>query len=99
MSTQTAIQELQNTIKALELIQEVHDLTKVRYLGSWRDISEMEKDLLIYTAEGLTAKEIAGKVHRSVRTVEIQRNALMHKLGAKSIAHMVALGFKRKIIQ
>ncbi|WLI78894.1 LuxR family transcriptional regulator [Kosakonia sp. H02] len=45
-------------------------------------LSNRERECLAWSAEGLTAKEIARKLHRSVATVTLHLNTAAKKLGA-----------------
>ena len=47
-------------------------------------LTKSEIAVLKNIIEGLTNKEIAVKLHRSVRTIEDQRSSMMHKLGVKN---------------
>lgn len=52
-------------------------------------LSKRELQILKYIIEGLTNKEIAGKLYRTQRTVEYHRNRLMRKLDTHSTAELV----------
>ena len=51
---------------------------------TWR-----ERDVLNMICEGLTAKEIAGKLYISKHTVDTHRKHLIEKAGAKNTVEMV----------
>lgn len=44
--------------------------------------------MLQLVAEGLTTKDIAGKLHISVKTVETHRKQIMDKLEIRSVAEL-----------
>jgi DNA-binding CsgD family transcriptional regulator len=50
-------------------------------------------EVLILSAEGLTAREVADRFGTSPDTVRTQRERLITKLGARNMAHAVALAF------
>ena len=61
-------------------------------------LSAREKEVAQYCCQGLLAKEIAGKMGISTRTVETHKNNIFHKLGINSTAELVKLmggGWKR----
>ncbi len=47
-------------------------------------LTRRERECLRWAAEGLTAKEIAEQLHRSLATVTLHLTSAMHKLGAKN---------------
>ncbi|MCD5996621.1 LuxR family transcriptional regulator [Pseudomonas sp. CDFA 602] len=47
-------------------------------------LTRRERECLCWSAEGLTAKEIAHQLNRSVATVTLHLNSAMQKLGAKN---------------
>lgn len=53
------------------------------------DLTPREREILQLVAEGLTAKQIASRLHLSVKTVEAHRRQVMEKTGANSIADLV----------
>lgn len=54
-------------------------------------LSEREKEIARYCSEGLSAKEIAEKLHISTRTVESHKNNIFRKLGISSTVDLVLL--------
>lgn len=57
---------------------------EVNDLGPLGDLSERELVVLALIGQGLTLKEVAAKVHRSLKTVQTQRDAIGRKLGVRS---------------
>lgn len=51
-------------------------------------LSPREREVLQLVAEGLTTKDIAGKLHISVKTVETHRKQIMDKLEIRSVAEL-----------
>jgi DNA-binding NarL/FixJ family response regulator len=54
-----------------------------------RGLSAREREVLQLIAEGLSTKEIAAKLHLSVKTVETHRRQMMDKLGIFNIAGLI----------
>ncbi len=57
-------------------------------------LSVREREVLQLIAEGLSTKEIAGRIHVSVKTVETHRQQIMRKLDAKSIAELTKIALR-----
>lgn len=62
------------------------------------DLTEKEKEILEKVAQGLSNKDIAEKLDKSVRTVETQRFKLMKKLGVKNAIELVNLAKDHRLI-
>ena len=60
--------------------------------------SRREIDVLELVAEGLSNKEIAGRLVLSEDTVKTHVRSLLVKLGARNRAHAVTLGFEQSLI-
>lgn len=54
-------------------------------------LTPRERECLLYSAEGLTAKEIAYRLDRSMPTVILHLNSAVKKLGARNRLHAVML--------
>lgn len=61
-------------------------------------LSNREKECLAYSAEGLTAKEIALQIHRSVATVNLHLNSAIRKLGAANRVQAVVRAIHYRLI-
>jgi DNA-binding NarL/FixJ family response regulator len=62
----------------------------------YESLTPREREILQLTAEGLTAADVAAKLHISVRTVETHRANVMHKLGLKNQKEMVRYALQRR---
>jgi DNA-binding NarL/FixJ family response regulator len=61
-------------------------------------LTHREQDVLRLVAEGKTAKEIAGLLYISHRTVENYKNALSEKLGLSKISDLIKYAIKHGIV-
>lgn len=61
-------------------------------------LTNREKEILKYTAEGYTAKETADLIFRDVETVKIYRKKLFLKLEAKNMAELIKKAYEMKLI-
>lgn len=61
-------------------------------------LTDHEKDLLKYLANGYTRKQIANMRFRAAGTIDKQVNAIIKKLNAKNIVHAVALALKWQLV-
>jgi two-component system nitrate/nitrite response regulator NarL len=62
------------------------------------DLSNREREVLTYIAEGLCNKEIACRLNIGTRTVETHRERLMRKLGIHSIAGLTRFAVAKGLI-
>lgn len=62
-----------------------------------REMTPREREVLQMLAEGLTAKQIASRLHLSVKTVETHRRQVMEKAGANSVAELVRYAIREGI--
>ena len=62
------------------------------------DLTDKEKQILENVAQGLSNKDIADKLDKSIRTVETQRFKLMKKLGVKNAIELVNLAKENQLI-
>jgi two-component system response regulator NreC len=96
---QAAFEDLEKAIKAVMLnhtflssdILEsvvsdyVSQLSNSEY-DAYRQLSDRERQVLQLLAEGNSTKEIAFKLHVSVKTIESHRQNIMNKLGIRTLA-------------
>jgi len=54
-------------------------------------LSPREREVVAHLAQGMSSKEIARQLGLSPRTVEMHRARLLHKLGVRSTAQLLAL--------
>lgn len=54
-------------------------------------LTHKEREVYEFVADGLTNRQIAGRLHLSIRAVEDRRARLMKKLGARSVVELVLL--------
>lgn len=62
-------------------------------------LSGREREVLHLIAEGLAAKEIAGQLHISTKTVEAHRTSLMRKLGVRKATELVRYAVRHGLIE
>ncbi len=62
-------------------------------------LTPRERETLKFLAEGLSVKEVAGRLGLSVKTVEAHKFNLMRKLDLHNKAQLVQYAIKRKIIK
>jgi len=76
----------------IDLLLKEREDTKVVWL------TNREKEVLKYIADGHTAKETAALIFRDVETVKTCRRNLFIKLEAKNMAELIKKGFEMKLI-
>ncbi|MHA6685357.1 response regulator transcription factor [Mesorhizobium sp. A556] len=78
-------------------------ITKTRLLlpamPKARLLTERQEDILFLLSQGSSSKEIARRFGVSHRTVEHQVDAIKKRLGAKNVAHAVAIAVAQAIIE
>ena len=62
-------------------------------------LTDREREVLSWLAQGLSSREVAQRLAISVRTVETHRANLMHKLGVKSVAILIQVAIREGIIE
>ena len=80
------------------LCEEIDVLLKEKKDTDVAWLSNREKEVLGYIAEGYTSKEIADFIYRDEETVRTHRRNLLIKLVAKNTAEMVKKGYEMKYI-
>jgi DNA-binding NarL/FixJ family response regulator len=58
------------------------------------ELNEREKEIVRLLCEEFSSKEIAARVHLTVRTVETYRMSLLEKVGARNVAGLVIYAIK-----
>ncbi len=71
----------------------------VRYLNQFDSsdssvLTARETEVLQLIAEGVSTKDIASRLHISVKTVETHRRQIMEKLDAKSVAQLIKFAIR-----
>jgi len=61
-------------------------------------LSERERDVLIFVTQGFSNKEVAERLHLSVRTVENHRARLMLKLGVRNLAELTLYAMRAGLV-
>ncbi len=69
---------------------------KIKIVVDVSELSEREKDVLFYIADGLASESIAQKLHISKRTVEKHRSNIMMKKDLKSYTELISYAVKFK---
>lgn len=67
--------------------------------GAFAHLTRRERECLRFSAEGLTAKEIAFKLNRSIPTVTLHLNTAARKLGARNRTHAVMLASHYRLLE
>ncbi len=62
--------------------------------ASPRSLTSREREVLQLIAEGYTAREIAQRLHLSVKTIETHRRQIMGKLEIRSIADLTKFAIR-----
>jgi two-component system, NarL family, response regulator NreC len=73
----------------------IDNISKPKEIGK---ISEREKEILQYVAQGLSTKLIAEKLNISTRTVEAHRMKIMKKVKASNSAELIKKAIQHKLI-
>jgi len=68
-------------------------------IGRGPSLTPREREVVRMIAEGNSAREIAGRLGLSVKTVEAHRFNLMRKLGIHNKAQLVTYAFQKKIVK
>lgn len=61
-------------------------------------LSPKEAAVVRFLAEGLSKKQIASRVNRSIKTIDAQLDAAYKKLGAHSATHAIGIAITRGIV-
>jgi len=105
--------ELEKAIKAVtggenyfssDILHKIISGTEKSQISSANTISNIELtgrelEILRCFCEGLTASEIAIRLFRSVKTIEIHRSKLLQKTNTKNTINMVLFAIKNKLVE
>jgi DNA-binding CsgD family transcriptional regulator len=76
-------------------------ITKTRLLlpaeSRIQTLTERQEDILFLLSRGFSSKEVAQRLGTSHRTVEHQTAVIKTKLGARNLAHAIAIGITQSI--
>ena len=75
------------------------DVVQVTSPASLDALSEREREVLQLVVLGHTQKEIAARLHLSVKTIETHRTRLSHKLGCKTRAELVSYAISAGLLR
>lgn len=64
-----------------------------------RALTRMEMKILRLILDGMSNREAASLLHRSIRTIEVHRNRIMHKLGADNLVELIKRAAKMGLIE
>lgn len=64
----------------------------------YSQLTEREREVLVFVAQGKSTREIAGVLHISPNTVDVHRARLMQKLDLHSIAEVSAYAVRRGLV-
>ena len=67
--------------------------------GARAQLTPRERDVLRLLADGLTSKEIAGKLQLSPKTVDGHRTAIMDKLAIRNVAGLVKFAIRNHLTE
>lgn len=73
----------------ISLVQSTLKQTDLNNFLKGKPLTKTEKIILNLVLQGKANKEIAGILHRSIRTVEVHRSHIMHKLDVHSVVDLV----------
>ena len=62
-------------------------------------LSDREREILVFLAEGLAIKEVAARLGLSVKTVDAHRSKLMRKLGLTDRSELIRYAIRKKLIE
>ncbi len=62
-------------------------------------LTARERQILVHIAQGTTNKEIGVELGISTRTVEAHRDALMRKLGIRTVAGLTRLALEQGLLK
>jgi len=78
-----------DTRTLLDTVRTELDRLRPSDAAAGRLLSKTELNVLGLILEGMTNKQIAQLLHRSIRTIEDHRSNIMHKLGAENLLELV----------
>ncbi|MCX6248193.1 MAG: response regulator transcription factor [Bacteroidetes bacterium] len=67
-------------------------------VGAGPEFTERELEVLHYFCKGLTAKEVADRLCRSIKTIEAHRSSLLEKTNTRNTINLVLYAIKNKLV-
>ena len=107
-------QELEKAIKTViggesyfsnELLRSIivnfgkHPTTLPNSTSSETELTDRELEVLQYLCKGFTATEIAGKLFRSIKTIEAHRSKLLQKTNTRNTINLVLFAIRNKLVE
>lgn len=83
---------------SVDILKILSSPTKIERTIEAEPLSDREKEILKYLADGMSPKEIADKICLSVRTVETHKNNIMQKYQVNSVGKLISLALKNKLV-
>ncbi len=82
------------------ILKSLHSVRKASPYNSTGnlDLTERELDVLQLLCDGLSPKEIGEKLFLSPRTVEKHKDNIMQKMGVSSVAKLISVALKNKLV-
>ncbi|MBL7160997.1 MAG: response regulator transcription factor [Anaerolineales bacterium] len=81
-----------------EVLNDYQESAHRRSSSPYKILTPRERQVLHMVTEGLTNQQIATSLGISVRTIEVHRSNLLHKLGVQSTAELVRYSIERGIL-
>jgi two-component system response regulator NreC len=66
---------------------------------AWNVLSQRQREILLFLAEGFSYKEIGARLHLSVKTVDTHKYNLMRKLNIQSRAGLIRFAIRQRLIE
>ncbi len=76
--------------------QQLADTARMELRARYEGLTERQRQVLELAVEGLSNKEIAGRLGISFRTVEVHRAWMMERMGARNLAELVRMAMRIK---
>jgi len=67
--------------------------------SSETELTDRELEVLQYLCKGLTATEIAGKLFRSIKTIEAHRSKLLQKTNTRNTINLVLFAIRNNLVE
>ena len=65
---------------------------------NFKNITEKEMEVLKYMSKGLSSKQIADKLNKSIHTINNQRKNMLHKTNTDNLFQLLAYAIKNDFI-